>query len=55
VKKEKKIEKIEKVKKEKRKEKKKKHDDGKLIKKDLDCLQYWLMILVKPIKPTNNF
>jgi len=26
-----------------------------LKKGDLDCLQYWLMILVKPLKPTNNF
>jgi len=38
-----------------KKRKKKEHDDGKLIKKDLDCLQYWLMVHLKPLKPTNNF
>jgi len=36
-----------KKKRKKRKKNNKEHDDGKLIKEDLDCLQYWLMVLVK--------
>ena len=52
----KKKEKRTKKKKKEKKGKEKKYDDGKLIKKrDLDCLQYQLMILVKSLKPTINF
>jgi len=47
--------KVKKEQKEKKKKKKKKeHDDGKFRKEDLDCLQYWLMVLVKLLQSTNK-
>jgi len=54
-KKKKKKKKYNKKRKKEKKKKKKEHNDGKLIKKYLDCLQHWLMVLIKPLKPTNNF
>jgi len=37
------------------KKREKNEHDGKLVEEDLDYLQYWLMVLVKLLKPTNNF
>ena len=43
------------IKKEKKKERKRNMMMEKLIKKNLDSLQYWLMVLIKPFKSTYNF